>query len=178
MKKLFFSLVALLAVMTMQAQSICGSWQSMKPVVQDHDDGYFMLSYIYTFHEDGTFVTDIDLTISSKPEQTKEREIALSGNLLGTYTLKGNKLTMYFNANSFNLDVISVSQNGVVLDLPEGMKPSIKEKINREAKAKAAEAFTEETYTVKFTANGSMLELTDAKKGETERLMRMATLKE
>ena len=42
-------------------------------------------------------------------------------------------------------------------------------------KDKIAEELTDSHYTIKFSANGSMLELTDTKDGKTERLMRMTT---
>ena len=173
MNKLIFSIIALMAVMTVQAQSICGSWQSMKPAVIDNEDGNGMLSYVYTFNEDGTFVTDLDVTYSDKNEQKKEREFVLTGNMKGTYTLKGDKLTMYFNVNTLNLEVSRVSQNGVQLELPAGMIPTVNEKLNNAARAKAANAFPDTHYTVKLDSKGSMLELNDTKSGKTERLMRV-----
>ena len=39
MKKILFTLVALMAVMTVQAQSICGSWRSIEPIVETEEDG-------------------------------------------------------------------------------------------------------------------------------------------
>ncbi len=176
MKKFIFSIIALMAVMTVQAQSICGSWQSMQPEVKNLDDCYLMLNYIYTFNDDGTFSSVADITFSTKPEQTKEMEMALSGNVIGTYTLKGNKLTMYFNSNSLNLDVISLSMNGKVID-DRDLLSKITERIAKEARLKAAESFKDDVYTVKFDSNGSMLELTDKKETKTERYMRITTLK-
>ena len=56
MKKVLFSLVALMAVMTVQAQSICGTWRMMQPVVETSEDGSFeTMTGTYTFNEDGTF---------------------------------------------------------------------------------------------------------------------------
>lgn len=80
------------------------------------------------------------------------------------------------NSNSINLDVVSLSMNGKVVNDPELLK-TIKERIGKEVKVKAAEAFHDKTYTVKFGSNGAMLELTDAKEGKTDRLMRIATIK-
>lgn len=175
MKKILLSLVALLAVMTVQAQSVCGSWQSMQPEVKNEGDGYQMISYINTYNEDGTFVSDCDVTQSSKPAQTKEREAALTGSITGTYTLKGDKMEMYYNVNSLKVEVVSFSENGKVVNDPEILS-KINEKISKEARAKVADSFTNESYTYKITANGSMLELTD-KDGKTERLMRIADIK-
>lgn len=161
--------------MTVQAQSVCGSWQSMQPEVKNDDVGYIMVSYINTYNEDGTFISDCDVTQSSKPAQTKEMEAALTGSITGTYTLKGDKMEMYYNVNTLKVELVSLSENGKVLDDPF-ILTRINEKISKEAKAKVAESFNNESYTYKITANGSMLELTD-KDGKTERLMRIADIK-
>lgn len=176
MKKFVFTFIALMAVMTVQAQSICGSWQSMQPEVKDLNESYLLLNYIYTFNDDGTFSSVADITYSTKPEQTKEMEMAMSGNVVGTYTLKDNKLTMRFKSNSLQLDVISLSMNGKVVDDPD-LLSKIKERIGTVARTKAAESFKDDVYTVKFDSNGSMLELTDKKGSKTERYMRITTLK-
>ena len=176
MKKILLSLVALMAVMTVQAQSICGTWQSMQPDVRNEGDGYQMISYIYTFNQDGTFTSDCDVTMSSKPAKTKEMEAALVGSVTGTYTLEGDTIEMFYNVNSLKVEFISLSENGKVMDDPEKLSV-INEKISKEAKAKVAESFSNESYTYKITANGSMLELTDEDDGKIERLMRIADIK-
>ena len=175
MKKILFTLVALLTVMTVQAQSVCGSWQSMQPEVKNEGDNYLMISYINTYNEDGTFVSDCDVTLSSKPAQTKEMEAALTGSVKGTYTINGDKMEMFYNVNTLKVEFVSLSENGKVLDDPAVLS-IINEKISKEAKAKVAESFNNENYTYKITANGSMLELTD-KEGKTDRLMRIADIK-
>ncbi len=178
MKRLLFSLVALMAVMAIQAQSICGSWQLMQPKVTNEGDGHVIISYIHTFNEDGTFYSDADVTLSSKPAKTKEKEIAVSGTIKGTYTLEGDQLKMFVNVNTFNLELVSMSENGKVLDIDN---PDLRSRINgvltKEGKAKMAESLVDDSYTIKVTANGQMLELTDTKDGEVERLMRIATVK-
>ena len=176
MKKLLLSLVALMAVMTVQAQSICGSWQSMQPEVKNEGDNYAMISYINTYNEDGTFVSDCDVTLSSKPAKTKEMEAAIVGSVTGTYTITGDKLEMYYNVNTLKVEFVSLSENGKVMDDPDILSV-VSEKISKEAKAKVAESFSNESYTYKITANGSMLELTDEDDGEIERLMRIADIK-
>ena len=176
MKKILLSFVALLAVMTVQAQSISGSWQSMQPEIKNEGDNYVMISYINTYNEDGTFVSDCDVTLSSKPAQTKEMEAALTGSVTGTYTLNGDKMEMFYNVNTLKVEFVSLSENGKVLDDPNVLSV-INENISKEAKAKVAESFTnDEAFTYKITANGSMLELT-GKDGKTERLMRISDVK-
>lgn len=176
MKKILLSFVALLAVMTVQAQSVSGSWQSMQPEIKNEGDNYVMISYINTYNEDGTFVSDCDVTLSSKPAQTKEMEAALTGSVTGTYTLNGDKMEMFYNVNTLKVEFVSLSENGKVLDDPNVLSV-INEKISKEAKAKVAESFTnDEAFTYKITANGSMLELT-GKDGKTERLMRISDVK-
>ena len=176
MKKILLSLVALMAVMTVQAQSLCGTWQSMQPDVRNEGDGYQMISYIYTFNQDGTFTSDCDVTMSSKPAKTKEMEAALVGSVTGTYTLEGDTIKMFYNVNSLKVEFISLSENGKVMDDPEKLSV-INEKISKEAKAKVADTFANDSYTYKITANGSMLELTDEDDGKIDRLMRIADIK-
>ena len=175
MKKVLFLLFALMAVMTVQAQSICGSWQLMQPFVQNDGDGYVMITYIHTFNEDGTFFSDADITYSSRPAQTKAREVALSGTIRGTYTLEGDQLKMNGNVNTLNLDLVSLSENGKVI-YDSKLKSNLKSMLNKEAKAKLAEQINNETYTVSVTAGGQMLELTK-KDGTVVRLMRMALMR-
>jgi hypothetical protein len=177
MKKILFSLVALLAVMTVQAQSICGSWQSMQPEVKNLANGsYSTFSDIYTFNEDGTFTSAADITYSTKPSQTKEREVALAARVKGTYKLEGDRMTMKVDFNSLQLELVSISENGKIVEAPE-MVADINRKFNNdEAKAKAAKGFNNDTYIVQFNANGTMLQLTD-KNGKTETLTRIATIK-
>lgn len=175
MKKILLSLVALMAVLTVQAQSVCGSWQSMQPEIKNEGDSYAMISYINTYNEDGTFVSDCDVTLSSKPAQTKEMEAALTGSITGTYTLNGDKMEMYYNVNTLKVEFVSLSENGKVLDDPDILS-RINERISKEAKAKVAESFTNDSYTYKITANGSMLDLT-GKDGKTDRLMRISDVK-
>ena len=175
MKKVLFSLIALMAVMTVQAQSICGSWQLMQPLVQNEGDGYVMMTYIHTFNNDGTFYSDADVTYSSEPAKTKAREVALSGTVKGTYTLEGDQLKMYPNINTFNLEIVNLSENGKVLKDRDALEAANKA-LNQTAKVEMAKQWTDDTYTVKLTANDQMLELT-GEDGEVDRLMRIATIK-
>ena len=95
MKKVLFSLIALMAVMTVQAQSICSTWRSMQPVVETEDDGSFTVQHFtYTFYDNGTYSLVDEVTVASEPAQTMALEVATNVSIKGTYTLKGNQLTL------------------------------------------------------------------------------------
>ena len=95
MKKILFTLVALMAVMTVQAQSICATWRSMEPIVETAEDGSLEIQNLtYTFYEDGTFSFVDEITESSEPAPTMAIEIATSIEIKGNYTLEGDKLTL------------------------------------------------------------------------------------
>lgn len=166
-----------MAVMTAQAQSICGSWQSTQPKVKNNANNTHSTFYdTYTFNENGTFAITSDITYSTKPSKTMEREVALNSSVSGTYTLEGNKMVMKVDFNTLKMNVISISENGKVIDKPE-MISLFNDAFNKDdTKSKAAKEFKNNTYTVNLTGNGSMLELTDAT-GDTDKLMRIATLK-
>ena len=170
-----FSLIALMAVMTVQAQSICGAWQNMKPEVTEKENGKAVVSTNYTFNEDGTFVSNADITFSeTKSKHDKDMGFTLKASVIGVYTLKGNKLTLCYNGSSLKMDDIRLSIDGEVVDNPEFLT-MVKDRLGNEAKARIAEELTDDHYTIKFSANGSMLELTDTTDGKTDRLMRMTT---
>ena len=117
MKKILFSLIALVAVMTVQAQSIYSSWHILQPVVETNSDGSFTAhSYTYTFYEDGTYYMVDEVTLASEPSQTMALEVATAVELNGTYTLNGNKLTLTPNLNSYKTELISISRNGRVVN--------------------------------------------------------------
>ena len=98
----------------------------------------------------------------------------LKASVIGVYTLKGNKLTLCYNGSSLKMDDIRLSIDGEVVDNPEFLT-MVKDRLGNEAKARIAEELTDDHYTIKFSANGSMLELTDTTDGKTDRLMRMTT---
>ena len=77
MKKILFSLIALMSVMTVQAQSLCATWRSMQPDIETAEDGSFSVQNLtYTFNEDGTYTFVDELTLSTQPSQTMALEIA------------------------------------------------------------------------------------------------------
>lgn len=159
-----------MAVMTVQAQSICGTWRTMQPVVVTEEDGSFTAqSFTYTFNEDGTFNLVNELTEASQPAPTMALEIACSLDLSGTYTLDGDQLTLTPNIDTYKADVLSVSMNGKVTEEPS-IIDNIKSMLNSDmAKADFAEP---ETNTIKLVE--PMLEL--IQDDQTLTLMRFSTI--
>ena len=119
MKKVLFSLIALMAVMTVQAQSICGSWRTVQPVIETEEDGSLVIqNFTYTFNEDGTYLMNDEITLSSEPAPTMALEIAVSIDVRGTYALDGDKLTVTPNEDSYKYTLLSISMNGQVANNP------------------------------------------------------------
>ena len=170
MKKFLFSLIALMSVITVQAQSICATWRSMQPVVSTEDDGSFSAQNLtYTFNEDGSYTFVDELTESSEPAPTMAMEIAMSIEIKGTYTLEGDKLTMTPNLDTYKAELLSMSMNGKVTNNPLATS-QIKQMLNSaDFKAQFAET---DTYTVKV--GDSSLEMTDDE--ETLTFVRFATI--
>ena len=172
MKKILFSLVALMAVMTVQAQSICGSWRSIQPVVTTEQDGTVIVDNLtYTFNEDGTFSCVDEFTLSSEPAPTMALEVASNIEIKGAYVLEGDKLSLTPNVDTYKNEVLSISMNGQVTNNPM-VKGQIKSMLNSaEFKAQFAEP---EENTVKVS--DSTLEMNNGEQNLT--LARMATIKD
>ena len=170
MKKLLFSLVALMSVMTVQAQSICATWRSLQPIVETAEDGSFeAMNIIYTFNEDGTYTFVDEITEASQPAPTMALEIATSIEVKGTYVLEGDQLTLTPNLDTYKAELISVSMNGKVESNPM-VTSQIKGMLNSaEFKAQFGEV---ETNTVKITE--TTLEMNDGE--ETLNFVRFATI--
>ncbi len=177
MKKILFSLFALMAVMTVHAQSIYGTWQKMEPEVTTMDDGtYLAFNPIFTFNEDGTLFSIVDLTYSSEPAQTKEMEVALMVRMNGCYMLEDNHMEMAMDRNTLKVELVSLSLNGKVVKDPE-MEARFKEVFRDEAlKASFDGESLTGAYTIRLRNNGSMLDLID-EDGETMTMMRIATIR-
>lgn len=172
MKKILFSLIALMTVMTVQAQSICATWRSMQPVVSTEEDGSFSAQNLtYTFNEDGTYTFVDELTESSEPAPTMAMEIAMSIEMKGTYTLEGDKLTLTPNIDTYKAELLSMSMNGKVTNNPLATS-QIKQMLNSaDFKAQFNEP---ETFTI--TVTDSSLEMND---GETPlTFVRFATIQQ
>lgn len=170
MKKILFSLVALMAVMTVQAQSICGTWRMMQPLVETSDDGSFeAMTGTYTFNEDGTFHYALELTEASEPAPTMALEIAAVIEMKGTYTLEGDQLTLTPNLDTYKAEILSISMNGKV-----GENPMLKSQVNGMLNSPdfKAQFGAVETDTVKV--GDSTLEMNDGE--QTLNFVRFATI--
>ena len=159
-----------MAVMTVQAQNICGSWRSIQPVVENDEDGSLAIqNFIYTLNEDGTFSMADEFTISSEPAPTMAMEIATNIEIKGTYTLEGDQLTLTPDIKTYKAEMLSLSMNGQVTKNPM-VTSQVKSLLNSdEFKSQFAEV---QTYTVNVA--GEMLEMKDG--DQTMSFTRFATI--
>ncbi len=172
MKKILFSLIALMAVMTAQAQSINSTWRSMQPVVSTAaDDSFTAASYTYTFFSDGTYSEIVEQTIASEPAQTMALEVATILEVKGTYSLSGDQLTLTPNKNSFKSDVLSISKNGRVINDSKIKSRAQKQVNDSEVKT---QMLNKQTCTVNI--GESSLEMKGSK-GNKVNFVRFATIK-
>lgn len=170
MKKILLLLVALMAVMTVQAQSICGTWRSLQPVVNTDDDGSFSAQNLtYTFNEDGTYTFVDEYTEASEPAPTMALEIATNISVKGTYTLEGNKLVLTPNLNTYKAEILSISVNGKV-----GENPRIKSQMRGMLNSADFKAQFGEVETNTVRVGEASLEMNDG--DETLYFMRFATI--
>ena len=155
MKKVLFSLIALMSVMTVQAQSICATWRTMQPVVITDDDGSFSAQNVtYTFYEDGTYSFADELTQATQPAKTMALEVATNIELKGTYKLEGDQLTLTPNMDTYKTELLNISMNGHVTE-DANIKAQVTQMLNSdEFKSQFAEV---QTNTVKV--GDSMLEM-------------------
>ena len=171
MKKVLISLFALMAVMTVQAQTICATWRSMQPIVETDDDESFTAQHFtYTFNEDGTYTLVDEMTIASEPAQTMALEVATNVMIKGTYTLKGDKLTLTPDKKTYKTELINISRNGRVVN-----DAKVKTNINKMVNSyDFKERFTNaESCTVRV--GDYSLDMT--KGGQTYNFVRLATIK-
>jgi hypothetical protein len=155
MKKILFSLIALMSVMTVQAQSICATWRTMQPVVITDADGSFSAQNVtYTFYEDGTYSFADELTQATQPAKTMALEVATNIELKGTYKLEGDQLTLTPNMDTYKTELLNISMNGHVTE-DANIKAQVTQMLNSdEFKSQFAEV---QTNTVKV--GDSMLEM-------------------
>ncbi len=171
MKKVLFSLIALMAVMTVQAQSICATWRTMQPVIETEEDGTMIIqSYTYTFNEDGTYSMDDEFTMSTEPAPTMALEIANNISLKGTYTLEGDKLTLTPNIDTYQYEILSLSMNGQVTD-----NPMVKNQVNAILNSNETKSEFGKVEEITVKVGDASLEMT--KEGETLNFVRFSTIK-
>ena len=119
-----------MAVMTVQAQSICGTWRTVQPIVENGANGSFTAQHLtYTFNPDGTFSLYDEFTQATKPSQTMAQEVAAVIQLKGSYTLVGNKLILNPNMETYETELLNVSENGRVTNNAR-VKANVRNKIN------------------------------------------------
>ena len=172
MKKILFSLIALMSVMTVQAQSLCATWRSMQPDIETAEDGSFSAQNLtYTFNEDGTYTFVDELTLSTQPSQTMALEIATIIEVKGTYKLEDTKLTLTPNMDTYKTELLNISMNGHVTDDPM-MKANVEAMINdQDFKEQFAEV---QEYTV--NVGDAMMEMNDGE--SVANFVRFATIKD
>jgi len=171
MKKVLFTLITLLAVMTAQAQSICSTWHIMQPVVETaNDDSFTAQNFTYTFNEDGTYNFVDELTMASEPSQTMAQEVATNIYLKGTYTLEGDQLTLVPDMKTYKTELISISMNGRVKN-----DSNVKAKTNAKINSKDFKAKFDGTQ--KYTVKVGEASLQMTKGGKTTNFVRIATIK-
>ena len=171
MKKILFSLFALMAVMSLQAQSIVGTWRTVQPIVENGANGSFTAQHLtYTFNSDGTFTFYDEYTQATKPSQTMVEEVASVIELKGSYSLVGDKLILNPSMDTYSTELLNVSQNGRVTNDAK-VKARTNAKINsNEFKARFSK-FQERTVNVD---NGMLVMTQD---GKTINFVRLATIK-
>jgi len=171
MKKILFSFIALMAVMTVQAQSICASWRNIQPeVITAADESFTAAIDTYTFYQDGTYLLMTEHTMSTEPAQTMALEIAANIEVKGTYALNGDQLTLTPDKNSYKTEVISMSQNGRVTK-----SASIKADAKRALNDNQVKSRLIQKKTVTINIGNAMMEMKDGNK--TYNLARLATIK-
>jgi hypothetical protein len=171
MKKILFSLIALMAVMSLQAQSIVGTWRTVQPIVENGANGSFTAQHLtYTFNPDGTFTLYDEFTQATKPSQTMQEEVASVIELRGSYSLVDDKLILNPNMETYATELLNVSQNGRVTNNAK-VKARTNAKINsNEFKARFNKL---QENTVRFN-NGMLVMTQDGKQID---FVRFATIK-
>ncbi len=106
MKRIIILFFAIMACITIQAQSICGTWRTVKA------SGYDSMRITYTFKEDGTGLFSVEADKKEKLLSAQEIEIVSKHEIKGTYTLDGDQLTFTPNVDTYTADVTSITIDG------------------------------------------------------------------
>ena len=107
-----------MACITIQAQSICGTWRTVQA------SGYDCMRITYTFKEDGTGLFSVEADKKEKLLSAQEIEIVSKHEIKGTYTLDGDQLTFTPNVDTYTADVTSITIDG-----KRSFDPNIKSRI-------------------------------------------------
>ena len=146
MKKAFFLFFAIMACMTIHAQSVCGIWRSVQ------SSGYDSMRITYTFKEDGTCHFSVEANKKEKLLSAQEIEIVSKHEIEGTYSLDGDQLTFTPNADTYKADVTSITIDG-----KRSFDPNIKSRIRELVNSPVLKAHFVNVDTL------TVIELTDTK---------------
>ena len=124
MKRIIILFFAIMACITIQAQSICGTWRTVQA------SGYDSMRITYTFKEDGTGLFSVEADKKEKLLSAQEIEIVSKHEIKGTYTLDGDQLTFTPNVDTYTADVTSITIDGK-RSFDPNIKSRIRELVNR-----------------------------------------------
>ena len=146
MKRIIILFFAIMACITIQAQSICGTWRTVQA------SGYDSLRITYTFKEDGTGLFSVEADKKEKLLSAQEIEIVSKHEIKGTYTLDGDQLTFTPNVDTYTADVTSITIDG-----KRSFDPNIKSRIRELVNSPVLKAHFVNVDTL------TVIELTDTK---------------
>lgn len=135
-----------MACITIQAQSICGTWRTVQA------SGYDSIRITYTFKEDGTGLFSVEADKKEKLLSAQEIEIVSKHEIKGTYTLDGDQLTFTPNVDTYTADVTSI-----MIDGKRSFDPNIKSRIRELVNSPVLKAHFVNVDTL------TVIELTDTK---------------
>ena len=146
MKRIIILFFAIMACITIQAQSICGTWRTVQA------SGYDSMRITYTFKEDGTGLFSVVADKKEKLLSAQEIEIVSKHEIKGTYTLDGDQLTFTPNVDTYTADVTSITIDG-----KRSFDPNIKSRIRELVNSPVLKAHFVNVDTL------TVIELTDTK---------------
>lgn len=146
MKRIIILFFAIMACITIQAQSICGTWRTVQA------SGYDSIRITYTFKEDGTGLFSVEADKKEKLLSAQEIEIVSKHEIKGTYTLDGDQLTFTPNVDTYTADVTSI-----MIDGKRSFDPNIKSRIRELVNSPVLKAHFVNVDTL------TVIELTDTK---------------
>ena len=146
MKRIIILFFAIMACITIQSQSICGTWRTVQA------SGYDSMRITYTFKEDGTGLFSVEADKKEKLLSAQEIEIVSKHEIKGTYTLDGDQLTFTPNVDTYTADVTSI-----MIDGKRSFDPNIKSRIRELVNSPVLKAHFVNVDTL------TVIELTDTK---------------